>query len=260
MRKVNRKLVALDVNKQLEPFNGSFAMAKHLVNNRHMSPKKLAFRIKTAENAGLIKRGESNGLTYLGLSEPMFLERLRTTNVGLTLKQRTAFSFLIGLKVPEEMALRLSQTQMASRELFLKRAKVIADIRVDPKKYGIDRVPVSLLWKVIDLPPTKIRRYIEARVFSEFETKQSQKVLDNVFPVWRRVKQISRMEPTTVLAKIEWLIENGVSLHGRYIRQYSLAQLKQVKSTLQKMTPQEMKLMKQRLAQAKSGGENNASK
>jgi hypothetical protein len=185
------------------------------------------------------------------MTEPMFAEKIRAVQAGLTLKQRNAFSFLRKLMVPEEMALRMCKTQVASRELFLKIAKAIASIELDPKKYGVKRVPLRLFWRVMDLPPTKMRRYIEARILADLENTHSRKVLDGVFPLWGKVRQIAKMEPRTILAKVEWLITNGVSLHGRYIRQYSLEQLEQVKGQLQKMAPEEQRTMKQRLTQAR---------
>lgn len=251
MRRVNRNLVALEIENKLKPFNGSADIARHLTVNRHMSAQRIEERLRMAEMVGLIKRGESSGLAYLGLTQPMFAERLRAVQVGLTLKQRDAFSFLVGIKIPEEMVLRMCKTQVASRNLFLKRAKVVASIKLDPKKYGVERVPIHLFWKVIELPPTKIKRYIEGKILSDLENNHSKKVLDEIFPVWTRLRQISKLEPRNILAKVEWLIQNGRSLHGRYIRQYSLEQLEQVKKELQKITPQEQRRMMQRLAQAK---------
>jgi macrodomain Ter protein organizer (MatP/YcbG family) len=260
MRKVNRKLVALEIENKLGAFNGSWAIARHLAVNRHMSAQRIEARLAVAEAVGLVKRGESNGLAYLGLTQPMFAEKIRAAQVGLTLKQRDALSFLVGIMVPKEMALRMCKTQVASRDLFLKRAKTIASIKLDPKKFGVERVPLHLFWKVIELPPTKMRRYIEAKILRDLENNHSRKVLDAVFPVWTKMRQVAKMEPRTILAKVEYMINEGIALSGRKIRQYSLEELKQRKAMLDRMTPLERKTFRKRLAQAKLAPRTNEGK
>ncbi len=254
MRKINRAIITWNVHDLIAPFGGTKALAKQLVHVRHMSAGKVESRLKTAENIGLAKQGgDGKRLRYiLDATNPTFLKRIQAINIGMTDKQICAYKFLITLKVPPQQAQKLCQTQMASRELFLTRAKEIAKFELSSEKYGMSKIPVTLIKHFIHLPPSKIKRFLEkSPIMRKLQNEHSAKVLDAIFPLWSRIGQLKKIAPITVLAKVEYLINNGILLHGRYIRQYSLEQLPKVKNTLQKMTEGEKLTMLQRLEQAR---------
>jgi hypothetical protein len=254
MIKKNRALVSCEVHKLIAPFGGTNSLARQVVELRHLSSEKVENRLRIAENAGIIKQG-GNGeklRSIIAVTNPKFLQRIRDANAGMTTKQRVALQFLLHLGIPTQQAQKLCQTQMASRELFLARAKEIAKFELSLEKFGVDRIPLALFKHFIHLPPSKIRRYLkESSVLRKLENDHSIKILDSIFPVWSRFGQLKEMEPRTILAKVEYLVKNGISLHGRYIRQYSLEELAKLKDSFERMSSSEKRVMLKRLVFAR---------
>jgi len=255
MKRTSRPFAIKQMHNLIKPYGGAEKVARYLVEHRHVSLGQIESRLETAERVGLVEKGgDGKGLIHLiGRTQPHFLQRVKLRQNGMSDKQRIALDFLTKkLCIPQELALKLSSTHVASESVFKERARVIASIELPVEKYGVKRIPLSLYKNIIHLPPTKIKRYVEGMVLRVLENRFSSKILDSVFPLWKRFAQLKGIEPRTILAKVEYMIQEGIALSGRKIRQYSIQELKQRKTELDKMTPLEKKTFIERLAQART--------
>lgn len=256
MRKVNRNIVELEIQKEVTPFGGDAKMASYHAHVTRHSADFINRRLRMAESVGLIRRGgDGKSLNYMILmNREKFLKKIAqaTSGLGLTENQQGAYVFLRELDVPHEEALVLSRKKNSRKAIFVERARVLSKISLEVSRFGTERIPFSMYKRIIGLPPTKIKRYLYEKILRDLENKHAEQVLDAVMPYWRRVPLIKNMEVRIILEKVSFLINNGIQLHGYYIRKFSTNRLARELKRLRHLTPEEQRNLMQRLETARN--------
>jgi len=145
---------------------------------------------------------------------------------GLTERQREVRDFLRGKNVSKEIIVGLLRSIQRGGKPSPEgvRAKVafFESMRLDPKVYGVKRIPVAGYQGMLAAEPNKMKKEgVRRRVLYPLEDVHARKQLDRLMPGWELHSQLTRYRPATVLKKMRAAVAKGIKPTPTVLGDYS---------------------------------------
>jgi hypothetical protein len=192
----------------------------------------------------------------LTVSRPEFQRLLiqrSTTGIGAFSKERQIlFGQLILSGITEVIALKVLQRSIKARAIQVSKWLEILNKPLNSKRFGTTTLSAEDRNRLIQSPTLDLLRKRCAETLRKMENNHATSILDQVFPVWRRMRNVNaRMEPRLILAKWVVIIKQGYVPSQNLLRQYSIRHLKSGKIGGNKLTPEEQKSLLKRYEKAR---------
>ena len=189
------------------------------------NPQKKIDRLKILVDEGIPLTGV---VTKLKLSETDF-ERLvlrHRGKGGLNEAQQTLFDFMRAKKVPKRVAMDIARRKTYHQMQIHEKFEYFESIELDPKVYGVRRIPVKYFVHLLTKPLGEIRRGIKRQVLWKMEDDFAAKKLDEVLPNWRNMRTFYRVKDgkriplrsSRIRRQILQLSQEKIPLRARHIR------------------------------------------
>ena len=197
------------VTEALREFNVSEKAIKYLAEKKRFNGSDINERLERLREA----KGPLTGIIWkLGLSQPGFEDLIKRykSEHRFTPAQQEVFDFLISKEVSKSVALRVAKTPLVRPGEVRKRVEYLESIRLDPAKYGVQKVPARFYEKVLHWQLRRIKLGVLRYVLHPLEDSFAVQKLGKAQKDWRKIKGKSRIRPATLLRNISVAHKNGV--------------------------------------------------
>jgi len=165
--------------------------------------------------------------------EKKFQNYLARYKTGMTSGGERVFDYLLNHGISESVAKQFAQAKKGkqfSLEGMKKRIEYLENYPLESKRYGVERIPVSVIEKLLKIKPFKLVKGIK-NALREVEDAYSAKRLDALLPGWRNKRSFvfrlgSGPSPTTLLKKILAARANGTKITTKVISGSSIQKIK----------------------------------
>jgi hypothetical protein len=148
-----------------------------------------------------------------GLRKRVFLRptKLPTRTIPLTQNQQRIFDFLNQTKrTSKEVALRTALKPQNTLDRVVESVRLLEEVRLNPKVYGVERIPAKYWENALIYSPSKIRVWLIESIKNQLMNDFATKTLNRVWPEWRNTKISHRLHPATLLSKWRELTTHGL--------------------------------------------------
>ena len=192
---------------------------------------RISSRLRRLQKAGVPMGNLASKLRLPKEKFDALVARFRSKH-RLTAKQRELFDFLRSKRVSEKTALAIAKKPKGRQPtLESMKAKIafLESIKLDPKKYGAERIPVQYYEPVLGVDLNVLRRGVNRRVLWALEDDFAAKRLDRFLPDWRTSKVLQKVKPSTILKNYQAAVANGVLPTPHVLGRYSPATIRSLR-------------------------------
>jgi len=228
--------------KVLEKHGVAEQSALRLLRERGMTDRKAKARIRALTKAGVPIEGLTN---KLGISNKAFADYIRRQSGPhrFTQTQENLFGLLLSKQVSEKIALKHATGKCVRLNVYEDKLKFFESFILDPKKFGMARIPVKSYQGFLGEDLNKLRKGILRNILNPLEDMHSARQLDVSFPQWRKLKVLNSKvlgkgtRPSAILARYRACLEKGVNPTSLVISNYSAETIRQKGLALKYTTP-----------------------
>jgi len=213
-----------EIARILKPHKASARTAEFLAREKMISPKQVTERVRRMEEAGVPFVGLMNKIGASQKKFDGFVERY--AKGGFTKRQRGVHEYLLKQGVNEKVARRVAGSQI---EVFELKAKFdfFASFKLDPKVYGMERIPLKMYEGMFLDPLAVINKGIRKKILWELEDAHARRELDRLLVGWRKSRRLTntksgkRIRSANLLKKARALIAAGKKVTVVALASYS---------------------------------------
>ena len=196
---------------------------RYLAETKRLAPAEAARRIARMKRAGVPLRGL---VWKLSANRPQFnglVERYGKKG-GLDQRQLQLRDFLRRAGVSEKAASPLVKNR---HDMVRVRQKIqyFKSIRLDPKIYGIERMPVSAFEGLLGESLSEIKEGINKKVLWPLEDARAAKQLRARLRGWSKSRALRGIRPATLLERATAALANGIKPTPYVLANYSAEQI-----------------------------------
>jgi len=164
------------------------------------------------------------GVVYkMGLSDADFANLLlrHKGKGGLNEARQALFDLMIKTGIPEEKAMDIAKRKTYHQMKIPEKIAFFESIKLDPKVYGVERIPVKYYAPLLTKPLEQIQRGIQRQVLWKIEDDFAASKLDVALPGWRNIRAFYKgkgkkrrfvMRPSRIREQILVLNKKGIPL------------------------------------------------
>ncbi|MDD2531900.1 MAG: hypothetical protein PHY04_04090 [Candidatus ainarchaeum sp.] len=235
----------------IKPFGGEVSGASYLIRHRKMRVEEIARRVELLEKLNL----KPGIIRVLGYTNKEFSEFIaRKTGFGrdsLQPAQREAYELLISKGVGLENSLKIAFRRGMNRFSCEKRFALLEQ-DLSPSRYGLKKIPKEVIPLLMHLKPFVLNEVIKSHVLLVMENYNAKRILNTVFPSWRKMSVVyGKIEPRTVLAKFELIVKKRKVPTMGVLREYSVKEIPQRVKGLELLNPNLRKWMIEKMSELK---------
>ncbi len=215
------KKTIIQRRRALKPVLNNLGASEHLETlSRRPNPQKTITRLRVLSELGVPLKGLVFKLSLSNADFEKLVLRHKEKG-GLSDGQQQLFDFMKRKKVPERIAMEIARRKNYHSMKIPEKIAFFESIKLDPQKYGVERIPVKYYFHLLTKPFEEIKRGINRQVLWKLEDALSMKKLDKALPNWRNMgtfykgkgrKKRFIIRPTRILEQILLLIQKGVPL------------------------------------------------
>jgi len=138
-------------------------------------------------------------------------------------EQLRVFEFAKGVGFDKAASARIARRARGPITLakLRERYDYFASIKLDPKVYGVERLPLDVIEKGLGVPLWKIKQGIKRAILHPLEDRHAATQLDRLLAGWRDFILLKRIRPATILKNYKAAASRGVLPTPSLLASYS---------------------------------------